>query len=117
MLITCPSCGKQGRVPDHYTGKKVACKHCNQPILIRAAEEDEDEPDSPDTPDTFLRGLLGTIRFLCWGGALVLVLALAVFLFLEPPRGPSDLAQNLKLAIGAVLALAAARCVDGMTRW
>ena len=37
--VSCQSCGKRYRVAEKFTGKRVRCKNCGQPMLVPAAPE------------------------------------------------------------------------------
>lgn len=45
ILITCPSCKKQLKVPSAIQGKKVRCKECGAAIRVGTVATDEDAKD------------------------------------------------------------------------
>ncbi len=56
--ITCPNCGREGRVPESFAGRKTKCPSCNAAIdipdphaALDLAEEEEEEDDGRECPD------------------------------------------------------------------
>jgi hypothetical protein len=39
LIITCPSCGQKGAVPDKYKGLRVKCRQCAKPFLAKADDK------------------------------------------------------------------------------
>lgn len=58
IRVTCPSCGRSGRVPDHALGKNISCPACRHRYPLTAAPSvpdglellDDDEPPPPPKP-------------------------------------------------------------------
>jgi predicted Zn finger-like uncharacterized protein len=50
-LITCPSCTRQLKVPDHLLGKKVKCPTCSTTFSAAAVGAGEPVPEPPPLPD------------------------------------------------------------------
>jgi predicted Zn finger-like uncharacterized protein len=48
FTTACPNCSARLQVPDNLAGKRVRCKKCSEPFLVKAqAEDDEDETPAP----------------------------------------------------------------------
>jgi hypothetical protein len=43
LTVECSGCRKRYRIADHLAGKRVRCRNCAQPILVRSAASEEGE--------------------------------------------------------------------------
>jgi peptide subunit release factor 1 (eRF1) len=42
IVIACTHCGKTGKVPDNYVGRKVKCPKCKKDFIAAAAKAEEE---------------------------------------------------------------------------
>src|SRR4051794_26178073 len=56
ITISCPSCGKTGKVPDEFQGRQVKCSTCGTRLVVGDSEgfilDEEPAPSRQETPDT-----------------------------------------------------------------
>ena len=50
MILDCPNCGLQRKVPDKYAGKKVKCPQCGHPVIIGKASQAAPKPEAAPPP-------------------------------------------------------------------
>ena len=102
--VTCPSCGKNGRVPDRVAGKAVRCPGCGARLVVGAPDpslgqrieahvvlEVEAGPIDP-------AGLMSRIRLHCAEELSLQRMPRAVHVWPELPRLANGKTDKLRLA-------------------